>query len=428
MLEASIANKLMIVKYKIDDILFLFEDGTTEVVKSRNITSINIEKDYDNDLCPIFNINMVIRRDVYKNIVSKKNNLRANIVLNKFQVKPTDSTLDNSFKFTEPAISGIFNVIMDDTDMDMYTRMQDKHFEDTVKPVTDADGPDKINTELNIFLFTKESLDINKKLDNYIFCDSDLTTSIIFFANTCKVQRMLMTPLDNSTIYNQIIIPEFRFSDIINTMHNIYGLYNSGYVLFNDFTRLLLLSKKRDMNPVENNEVPLIYMYFGEYGAGLNRHIGGFIDRPNNRYFLNCLKQPDISENGPFIKEGLHNSIRAVNTSNHTNVTESTNIAGRDISNVKVVDNKYNNDYIINSNLYNINESNYSFVLDIDEMDFEMFSPNKKFNMYFDIKEYARATKYNGTYRLCKIITNLIRAKSEEYLESHSRCWFTSSV
>lgn len=428
MLEAKIANRLMLVKYKMDDMLFIFEDGTTENVPSKNITSLNIEKDFDNDLCPILNVNMVIKREVYKKIVSNKNNLRVNMKLNKFQVKPTDDTLDNSFKFSEPAISGIFNVIMDDTDMDMYTRMQDKHFEDTVKPITDADGPDKINTELNIFLFTKEALDINKRLDNFIFCESDLTTAIVFFANACKINRLLMTPLDNSKIYNQIIIPEFKFTDIIRAMHSMYGLYNSSYVLFDDFNRLYLLSKKRDVNPVENNEIPLVYLYFGEFGAGLNRHIGGFIDNENNRYFINCLKQPEISELGPYIKEGMYNSIRAVNTTNHTNVTESTNIGGRNIDSIKVVDNKYDNDYIVNSNLYNINESNYSFVLEVDEMDFEMFTPNKKYNMYFDIKDYARATKYNGMYRLCKIVTNLIRAKSEEYLEAHSQCFFTSSI
>jgi len=56
------------IRYKVDTLVILFNDGSTSTVEPGMITSIYIEKDFDNLYFPIINLSVVIDDELYNRI------------------------------------------------------------------------------------------------------------------------------------------------------------------------------------------------------------------------------------------------------------------------------------------------------------------------------------------------------------------------
>lgn len=426
MLNESFINKLMLTKYMVDDIIVLFSNGDTGVIDKLNIGAVHIEKDFDNDNMPILMINAAITRELYKKIVADKDKAKVKVTINKFNVKPKENNMGELVKYVEPALTGVFNMVINDVDLDSYTKLQNKDF-DNGRGLDNKKGIEKQNTNIDLILFKEESLDMNKQLDSYIFTNTDIITPMVFLAEKAGVKRLLITPPDNSNRYNQLIISGNKFTDMIEGIHQMYGIYNTGYRLFFDFDKMYILDKSTSTKTLEPNELALVFIYFGEYGEGANRHVGNFIDKSNNRYFINCIKEPSIVEAGSYIKEALYNKINAVNTGDNKHHQTSANVGGRGVDSTVLLDNKYNNPFLLNSEIHRIKESVYSATLNLPEVDFTMFTPNKQYSFNFDINDMARAQKYNGLYRITRMTTSLVKDKSESYMKGSTVAFFTAT-
>lgn len=415
-------KKLVMYKYTIDDIDIVYSNNKKEKIPLLNIGSINIEQDFDNDFFPVFNINASIPIEFKKRILADKN-AKARVRISKVALKVSENNIDEKPKFMETFINDIFNIINTETDMDAQTVIQKESVEQSSK-----ESNTNYNTEINLFLYKQEWLDINKNVDSVIFCDTDPMSAIVYLAKENKVKKMLVSNPDNKTKQNQIIIPETKFKTMVTNIENIYGVYNKGSVLFYGFNNLYYISKDIIKNlSRQTGEISLVNFNFEEFGTDKDRQPGSYIDKKNDRYFISCVDYPTFQDMSGYHKEILFNNIQYVNSKTGVTKSKSIDLNSNNGDTKIVVDDVYGNNYIIESKLYSVKEASLMAVLSLQQVDISYFTPNKRYMFNFNIKDFDRSRKYTGNYRLTKVVHLLSKNGSDKWFESKSMCNFNKA-
>lgn len=415
-------KKLSMYKYTMDDIDIIYSNNKKDKIPLLNVGSINIEQDFDKDFFPIFNINAAIPLELKKKIVSDKN-VKARVRISKVAFKISENNVDETPKFTEDVINDVFNIINNETDMDTQTQIQKESVDNTHN-----DAITNYNTEINLFLYKQEWLDINKNVDSMIFCDTDTMSAIVYLAKLNKVKRLLISSPDNKAKQNQIIIPETKFKTMVSNIENIYGVYNKGSVLFYGFKNLYYISKDIIKNLAkETGEISMVNFNFEEFGSSNDRQPGSYIDKQYDRYFINCSNYPTFQDMSGYHKEILFNNIQYINSSTGETKSRSINLDGNHNDTKIVVDDTYNNKYIIDSKLYSIKESSLQAIISLQQLDISYFTPNKRYMFSFNVKDFDRSRKYTGNYRLTKVVHLLSKNGSDKWFESKTVCNFNKA-
>ena len=215
-----------------------------------------------------------------------------------------------------------------------------------------------------------------------------------------------MTYPDNKEIINSLPIPDnLSFIGGIEFLQSVYGIYNKGYVLFNDFDALYLVDKSTECNAYIKNEITRVYITYSDATKDISQIYGQDEDRSNNRYLINCTDQPTVVDISSTTSNVLFDDVVTVDTKSGT--TSGSNSSD---SNVKILDNKYNNDYALNAYKYETSMTN-SIECVFKEVDIELLKVNKEYYIQFDIAN-ADYRKMNGNYKLMALIS--IYAKTDE--------------
>ena len=410
--------KLSVYKYSIDDILIIYSNGKKDKIPSLNIGAINIEKDFDENFLPILNISASVSIDLYKKI-SADRNVKASIRINKTAIKAKSEFIDDSPKFQDPIINQIFRLQLNTTDLDPTSEIQ-RESENKLENKAE----NNFNTQLDMYFFTDEALESRRGLTSMIFSDTDTMTAIVYLLSELKVKRILLSKPDNTDRQNQIIVPETKLIPMVNNIENIYGVYNHGSVLFYDFDRFYYISKDVENHQArENSEISMVNINFEEFATHVDRKPGSYVDKRNDRYYINSTNYPNFQNLGNFTQEATFNDINYVNTNNGETKNKTINFDNND-KNMVIVDNTYGNNYILNSKIYSMKENYYIVSLLIAEADISHFTPNKRYYMNFNIKEFKKSRKYTGTYRLSKVVHTLSKNGSDKWFEAKTLCIF----
>lgn len=410
-------NNLNLYNYTTNDITIIYSDGTTGIIKALNVTSINIEKDFDNDFFPIFNLNVALDVATYRKITGDKN-VQFRVSINKFAVKSTAEHVPSGIKYAEPVFSDVFYAMTNETDNDQLTKLEGQ-----ANKTKGVKSEDNFSRLLSLYLYKPHTLDVNNNPDSFIFGDADPMSVIVYLSDKFGVNKMMISSPDNTKKYPQIIIPGVKYTDMIKAMESIYGVYNKGSVLFYDFDNLFYISKDIVNNQaLRSGEPSMVNIKFTEMGEGADRLAGSFLDSRMNRYYINSSSYPVIQDVGSYTQEVVFNNIEYVNTANGVNGKKSVKLNGRNIENKRLIDNKYSNMYAINSALYAIEESNYLLTVSLLNIDMTYMTPNKRYSLNFEFKDFENSKKYDGNYRLSKVIHTLSKNGNDQYLNCTSTC------
>ena len=379
-------NNLKICKYKINDIEIIFEDGTTATILAMNIASFFIEKDFINNFFTIFIIKCTVNYELYKKINTE--NCKYKIEFDKFFLNSNINTEYNKDNiFTKSFIHSVFiNENKGDNSPDLDYTIDSRDGNDSIEKPTEFT---RSQIELDLCLFSERALEYTQ-LNNKVICDANMFEAILALADLTNQRQLMLEMPENKVRYKNIPVPnDLTFLGAIEYLQSVYGLYQKSLIQFNDFDYYYIIDKDVKSKVYKNTDILKVYINYSDI-LNPNSNIYGTYEG-DNYYEINCTGKPVIKDIKETSDQILGANINSVNT-------ESGSISNTNMNNVKVLDNKYNNNYAINSFNYD-KVFTKGIEVEFKEIDYELFKLNKEYYFKFETENQAY-TKYDGLYKL----------------------------
>lgn len=406
---------MKICKTKIEDIKVFFTDGSTATIPCKNIYFFSIEKNFFEYFLPLLNIKCMVTDEIYKKI--NKDNPKYKIVINKFYIKNNNETFDKTSTniLYKKFINDIFvNINTTDISPDLAENIANRKEQGMNDDRTELE---KATNELDLFLFTPDSLNY-KTFNNKVFTNVNMLSLIIGLAQITNQKHMLLSYPDNVDTYDgNILVPNnLTFLGCIKYLQSVYGLYNDSYILFSDFDKLYLITKNPKCTAMIKSEITRVYISYNDMTEYKSNQYGFNIDLKNNRYEINCISNPLIYTSNDKISELLYDDMIVSNT--NTGDTKELSLTDNKVNvnrSSKILENRYDNDYIVNSSLYDLSINNYTISTTFNEIDIDILTPNKEF--YIDINmQNTNYRKINGLVKLSKYLATFTKSDDELFI------------
>ena len=202
-----------IVKYKIENMDIMFNNGDVVNIESGMITHLYIEKDFDSLYFPIINVSAVMKDELYDRINKENETVQ-------FRLKIIKNIYDQNNKFLKYELycNKMFRCFMDKENI----IKDNKQLEDKKKTENSESANFRSNNR-NFYLFSDEVINC-KKILNLSVEDADLTDLIVYLFGECNVDKLLMTKLDNRKRIQNLTIPSGNLIETINYIDDLKGL------------------------------------------------------------------------------------------------------------------------------------------------------------------------------------------------------------
>lgn len=379
-----------IIKYQIGGIDMILPNKEPIAVDPIRVSAFDITKDFDSSFFPIVHLVLNVSKDMYYDIIENKTSIKFRINLNSLNLSDEKQLPKNVF-------NSLFTPFIDENTPYMERELTKKvrETEGTKDTITLRD----FENIIELYLFKEDDIVNAKKITNVVIKRASMIDTITYlFTKSGIKSNVLMEPLDNNNIYNDIIIPPSNLLANLAYLENQYGLYNTWSTLFFDIDRIYLLSKRGGCWAYSTNEPKKVILNVGSNTSpngiystgGLNNGVYGF-NITKNAINVSSLSMTEDAIIG-------NNTIMINSITGETEKIDSNSIDRG--GNYKVLVNKYDNPFIIQAEK-NDNEDSYIVNINLKEFDMRAFTPNKEFIIYFE--EEKANKEFGGLYRLTKL-------------------------
>lgn len=394
-------------KYKIDEIYIMFEGGSNQKLPSERVSKLSITHDYEGNVFPVFQMSLVLESSIYYKILKNKNNVKFKIRIQKYYrlMGKEDASLAKDF------INGIYDLILDDDDYDKMEsfRKEAKNTDyDNVNP-NDENDLFWVDNDIDFFLFRSDIIKNAKTQINTILKNATVTDSIAYIATKADLNNLLMSPSDNTNLYENLIIPQMEASKAIQFIDSYYGLYKTGSIIYFDFNTLFIISYDGKCTAYRRGESQDTTIIIPEKSSRYSSDPCTVKKKKDSSNYIICncndinIRNDSISFDAYASNDAkfVDSSTGEITETNSTAVTKGTK------SSVRIFDDVTENKWI--SKIYAKQTESKSVVVEtgLNDYDITMLSPNKRVKFLF---EDTRLTmKYKGNYQLVYIKHDFIK-------------------
>ena len=406
-------------KYKFD-MIQLTVPGLDEpyVVKTLAIGDFVIEKDYDQYQYPFFRVTIGVPNSVRRAMRKSHTEIRAYVRLMYAYFK-TDETVGIVRKTPQEYkyIADNFIVFMEDTTPDSTSDIEE-HYEEKMLP-EDTVTTFQHMTTMEILLYRQKDLNVIKNTPTRVYNNARLIDILAHYMATSGVSNVLCSPPNNNNkVYSQFPIPPLRVDEQILRICCDYGLHKYGTSLFFDFDKTYLIEKINKCTAWVPNEYKTIYVINPTPTGQIATILQGcsYETRDHCGYCTMSAAQSDaVSMEREQVFGSSMTIIDKKTGAFNTVDSKTTTIKGGGA--VSRTMTSYDGDASTATALSQrlIDESNVLTAV-LDGTDLTMLAPNKLYKLVFLSSKLSR---YNGQYRLSKIICSFTRKDGE---------WFTPTV
>lgn len=392
-------NKLQVTKFSIDDIVLIFGDGTTDTIPSSNINHFTIEKDFIQDYLPVFIIKCNVDYDLYKKINKHGSLLKYKVNVKKFNIPANAYNVKDNIIVNKSFISDIFeNVNTVDKSPNLYENIikEKNSYREDERP-----DIEKSAMNIDLILFKQDNLKDYRTNTKYIYNNTQIAPVMIDLLDSANKSNCLMSYPDNRDNYDNIIIPNnLTLIGAMEYLQNVYGIYNTGLLLFNDFKRSYIINKAVRSNAYEKNEYKTIYIHFND-ATTAQGNLYGITYNNSDSCTITCQSHPNAISNKDEMGLIAYDKLQLINTFTGSNIVKNITDNTKNPT-IKIIDDKYDNKYAANSFIYDLNLNNTILEIQFNEIDLELITPNKEYYINFNIND-KNISKLNGFYKLVKI-------------------------
>ena len=381
-------------RYIVSTCTILIPDKDPIHLENNNILGFAIEKDFDNDFFPIFDLQLSLPYTVYYSIVENKTTVRFKVKLEKYAYND-----ENKIKYKEVVFDTIFSTFIDDDisfmDKDLY--------EQTLKRLGTAEN----RGAYDFYLFKDADIKSSKKIINRVVTSSNMTNCIVYLLSKSGSTNVLMTPLDNSKVYNEILLPPTTVIQSISYLEKQFGFYNHGTILFYDFDTVYFINKRAECTAYRTGEFKDVIVYVFKSLSENAKTPGTFKDNETKTYTLHIAKDNTEMLTSSVVNDQITGTnVTVINPLHDSQSSVNPDVQSRNSTTTMLIDN-FNNKYL-NKMIDNAKYENDHIVeMTVTDVDLNCFAPNKKYIMSFEDKATHKA--HSGNYRLSHMLFTFVK-------------------
>lgn len=381
-----------LIKYKIESLDILFENGDIETIEPGFISHLYIEKDYDNLFFPLINVSLAMEDSIYDRITKENDTVQFRLKI----IKNIYDKDENFLKF-ESYCNKIFRCFLNQENV----IKDNKQVEDKKETENESESANYKGNVRSFYLFTEDIIKC-KKIINLSVESASLSDLVIYLIGDCGIEKLLMTKLDNQKSVSNVIIPNGNLIETLSFLDDLEGFYKKGTVLFFDIDTAYLIDRNALCTSWKKNEVKITHIHVANQRGGDSQLNGQYTDknRKSNHVFTNNGRIDMIG--GGVINDQLSgNKLTVINSKDNSVVDISTDSTQIGEPNKHMLSTKINHQYTI-SNIQTTLEEN-ECVCDIAFLgiDIDLFTPNKEVLITYEDPEFNK--KYSGKYRITKV-------------------------
>lgn len=397
-------DKLQVWKYKVEEFTLLFSSSTYDIPTER-ITSFSIDNDYEKYLFPIVKITMGLEPSVYKEIIANKNDIKLKIRFQKYytvQGKEEQSLARDCFNTT-------FNLLVDDEYLDQDYGVRQSEEDAMGEKVDDKNDLSKID-KTDFYLYKMDTIQGMRTMVNTVLKNVTMIGAISYIGSISKISNFLVSPLENNTVYNELIIPPQTALSSLQYLDSEYGFYKAGSTIFFGIDRSYILNYKGGCTAYQKDEIQetciLIPERGGTYGSlelGLEK-----IDETTKRNYI-VVRSDHVYPNSENVSSDVISGTNAVivNTNQNTITKSGANSGG----NSSVINTNATNPWVGETYAAQVAASSKVLSMACGDFDIDVITPNKKFSIIFE--DTINGQAYKGIYILAKSILKFTRSGSD---------------
>ena len=400
-------------KYIVESFVILLPDDPVPIViEPKHITDIAIERDYDDDYYPIIRLSTILTPTVYFNILKNKLGVRFKLRIQKFIYDKS-----NQFQFKTDVFNRIFSVYLnEDTPF-----MSQSTYDETKKVEKSETTPKDLSNEFTFYLFNEWDLINTRRINNKIFSNCNMTDVLTHMLGINHFIEVLMTPLDNTTVYEEVIFPPLPFLGGLLALEQAYGFYKNGLLLFFDVECTYFIDLNVKCTAFRLAEYTQTVFNIRDSISSDVFTPGSYVDDINKKFIINVLPNTIQMHSHSIVTDQTEgNNLLIINPETGITTDLRTNSTERKDGTYKVMVNKNNNKYCNSMAKLQRSENSKIITLSIGDFDTDVITPNKEFLFVFENQKIN--TEYGGNYRISK--NHIVFNKQGEDFTINATCEF----
>ena len=373
-----------------------------EIIPDR-ISSIGIFHDYENNLFPIFRIEIVTASTIYYKILQNKSKVKIKLRIQKYY----NELAEKKKSLMRDVINDTFDLILDEEDYDSDKPLREESKVNLKNFDTDVSNDlVKSNNPIEFYLYKSDIINKMNTMVNAVLSNTTSTGAIQYIINQSGIKNVLMAPSDNNKIIPELLIPPLKAKEALMWINNYYGIYRNGFIAYNDFIDgiFYILPYSGGCKAYKTNETIETNILIPKKNNRVAANELCSIRRANNLNAYYILGTNNISIRDETISFDVINSVNASSVDSYSgDISINKNAYG----NTTIIENKTENEYY--TNMYNsiVNAKKIIVNTLLSNYDIDAFKPNKKIKLLFEDSNISG--KYRGDYILSS--TNLVFTK-----------------
>lgn len=401
-------DKLIKYRYKVAEVFIITEDETINLPIER-VNNFKIEHYFDDASFPLFRISLLLESSKYFKIVSNKKNIKFKLRIQKYYVE--DKKENNSL--LRDVINDTFSIFLEDNNSDYEKTL--KREENKTKNSEDLHD---VTNNVEFFLFKESYVTGLRSTINAVLENCTLTTAVAYLLYKANCQNVLMSPFDNKTVYESIVLPPTTIEKNLKFLNNNFGFHELGTVIYFGLFHGYIINYKDECTAWYNTEKKETVICIMDKASGSSDLSGAILkSNDNSKNYYNAvsnslyISSPTMSTN---VIQGTNAVSIDMQNANTTTSYSNANVIGK--SNNTVLFNNVSNPYM--GNVYAMQQYANSTVIyiTIQNVDIEAFTPNKIFSIIFEDQDLSK--KYKGIYKLSSITHTFVSSGSYYGIES----------
>lgn len=386
-------------KYRINLLEVVIPGKDTVSILPANINSIGIEKDFDNDHFPILYLSVNMAPDVYYDILENKTTV-------KFRVRLENYIYDSSnvIRKTNVIFNDIFSIFIDDNSsfINKEIHKKSREIQGGGTMMTDYATPREF------FLFKESDLINSKKVINTVISSGTMTTISTFLLSQAGINKVLMTPMDNNAVYEEVLLPPASLIQNLLYLEKHYGMYYHGLLLFFDFERAYFINKRGACTAWQSGEYKDVVIESFKTSNPNSMTLGCYKDADNKTYVVHVSRDNLAMTTSSMIDDQLSgNNVFVIDSANGGYINVKPDVQQRGSGTTKILIDNLNNYYTKTAMNYRKMENDSIITLKLQNIDMAALTPNKKFKFIFE--DTAIQKTRGGIYRLCGVTYSFIK-------------------
>lgn len=400
--------KLRFCKYKISKFHIIIPgmDEPFEIDEA-HMGNWSIEKDYENYFFPFFEVRCIVPDEIYSKVMDTSEDVYIDLRIDY-------AYFEDMYEMEPAAMVHTFDKLLEDR---FYAFIANKS-----PKLTDAligeKNKDQDNDEgtysqysydnkksLVMGLYRSEHIFNVNQIVNKVLSRATATDGIAWILKKINAERVIMAPSDNGTIYDQLVIPPLIAPQAIMNVVNSYGLYKEGGLVFFDYDRIFVITKKVGCHAYTRGEHLTVYLTSFPGSSDQSVMKSGYYYNNEEKYLvINILGNSiSISNQAMFDDQLSGSNIISIdsNTGEITHVEAELSVSEKSPSQNGIVNKVVVTDTGTTSSVEaaksNIEQAQNVMNILMENINIQALEPNKDFVFTTDNTKYE---KYCGHYRL----------------------------